>query len=138
MSTATLPTVGDLMAREVRRVRADAPAEAAWLTMRQAGIHHLIVVEGTELAGVISARDLGDERGEQRRRHRLVRDLMSDGVETIAPEASAADAAARLRGRGLGSLVVLREGAVCGILTVNDLLRVVERLGATGAAESDR
>lgn len=129
----TAPLVDALMSPDVRRVRADAPAEAAWLTMQQGGFHHLVVVEGTELVGVVSARDLGDERGAERRRHRLVRDLMSSPVETIEPSATAAEAAARLRGRGLGSLVVLRDGVVCGILTVNDLLGVLERMGAADA-----
>jgi len=128
--TSEMPTVEALMTRAVRRVRADAPAEAAWLTMQQGGFHHLIVVEGTELVGMLSARDLGEAHGAERRRHRLVRDLMSAPVETIGPEATVPEAAARLRGRGLGSLVVLRDGTVCGILTVNDLLGVVERMGA--------
>jgi len=131
MSTANPTPVSQLMTATVQRVRADAPAEAAWLTMQQAGIHHLLVTEGDELAGIISARDLGDERGAERRRHRLVRDLMSAPVQTIAPTATAAEAAGRLRNRGLSALVVTTGDQVVGILTVNDLLALVE--GPTGA-----
>ena len=53
---------------------------------------------------------------------------MTSDVVHIGPDATAADAAALLRNRGLSSLVVLEDGAVCGILTVNDLLALLEQV----------
>jgi CBS domain-containing protein len=58
-----------------------------------------------------------------------VRDLMVQQVETLAPDATVAEAAARLRGgagAGAGnmpSLLVMESGKVLGIVTLSDILR---------------
>ena len=55
----------------------------------------------------------------------LVRDLMSTPAVTAGPTESLAGAAARMRSAGTGSVVVVAEGKVVGILTERDLLRAV-------------
>lgn len=46
-------------------------------------------------------------------------------VETIAPDATVADAASRMQARHVSALVVLDDGALAGILTERDLLQVL-------------
>jgi CBS domain-containing protein/acyl dehydratase len=53
-----------------------------------------------------------------------VREIMTDTVETIPPDASVTDAAARLQDTGIGSLVVVDDEPV-GIVTREDLLGVL-------------
>lgn len=126
MSDPAPARVADWMSPDVQRVRADAPADAAHVRMRERGVHHLVVVEGGRVTGIVSARDIGGDDDDDQRRHRLVRDFMTAAVETIDAGASVAEAAGRLRNRELSSLVVTSGEEIVGILTVNDLLRLVE------------
>jgi signal-transduction protein with cAMP-binding, CBS, and nucleotidyltransferase domain len=48
--------VQDVMTRNVKTVSAAATADEAWSLMRMKRIHHLVVLEGREIAGVVSAR----------------------------------------------------------------------------------
>ncbi|MBL8841688.1 MAG: CBS domain-containing protein [Planctomycetes bacterium] len=50
-----------------------------------------------------------------------VRDLMTSPVFTIEPDAPAQTARERMRGRDLHHLVVVRQGAPCGVLSARDL-----------------
>jgi acyl dehydratase/CBS domain-containing protein len=54
-----------------------------------------------------------------------VSEVMSDTVETIVPDAVITDVATRLRGAGIGSLVVVRDGRPVGIVTREDLVGVI-------------
>ena len=49
----------DIMETAVETVEATAPAESAWQSMRLRRIHHLVVLNGRTVTGVISDRDLG-------------------------------------------------------------------------------
>ena len=51
-----------------------------------------------------------------------LRDLMTSTVYTIGSEQSIVNAAAHMRELGVGSLVVIREGSVEGILTTWDMI----------------
>jgi signal-transduction protein with cAMP-binding, CBS, and nucleotidyltransferase domain len=52
----------------------------------------------------------------------LVQDLMTTTVVTIPPEASIDDAARQMAGLGVGSLVVVDDDSVVGIVTDRDLV----------------
>jgi acyl dehydratase/CBS domain-containing protein len=54
-----------------------------------------------------------------------VSEVMSDTVETVVPDAVITDVATRLRGAGIGSLVVVRDGRPVGIVTREDLVGVI-------------
>lgn len=57
-----------------------------------------------------------------------VGDLLSDkGTEvfSIAPEASVSEAVSLLAEKGIGSLLVMQEGSLCGIVTERDYARKV-------------
>jgi len=119
--------VQDVMTRKVKTVSAATHADEAWALMRMKGIHHLVVLEGRDIAGVISDRDLGGPHGGTVRDTRLVSELMTENVTTIEPEMPIRKAANLLRGRAVGCLVVVQDGRVKGIVTTADLLELIGR-----------
>jgi CBS domain-containing protein len=54
-----------------------------------------------------------------------VRDLMAHSVVTVDPRESLTGAAAQMRASRIGSLVVLADGEITGIITERDLMRAI-------------
>jgi acetoin utilization protein AcuB len=122
--------VQDVMTRGVETIDDQSSAESAFFSMRAKGIHHLVVKKGSVLVGVISQRDLGLAEQDEFRQTRRVSDLMKSHVVTVGPEASVRQAANLMRGRSIGCLPVVQEGArkkLVGIVTVSDLLELLGR-----------
>ena len=115
--------VSEIMTAGVQTVRPGAPAAAARERMRSKAIHHLLVKEGTEIVGVLSARDLarGKRTGTAAKRI-VVADFMTTRVVTVGPDTSVHKAANLMRGHSIGCLIVLDEGEAIGIVTLADLL----------------
>ena len=78
--------VAEVMTKEVLMVPPTMPAAEAWDLMRGRRIHHLVVAVGSEVKGVISARDTGGRSGGSLRVGRSVADLMTTPVVTVAPD----------------------------------------------------
>jgi CBS domain-containing protein len=112
----------EIMRTEVRTIDADAEARAAWRRMWQHRIRHLVVTKGGRVAGVISQRDLGGPHGESIRRGRTVRELMSRDMVSASPRTTLRQAANLMRGRMVGSLPVLENDRLVGIVTATDVL----------------
>jgi acetoin utilization protein AcuB len=119
----------DIMSTEVKTIAPNASVGEARTLMDTAGVHHLIVVEGGQVVGVLSARDLGGRasngRGEGDRAR--VESIMSPHVVSMAPDATIRQAANRLRGRGIGCLAVMDGPKLRGIVTTTDLLELIGR-----------
>lgn len=130
--------IQDVMTRNVTTVSAAATADEAWTLMRMKRIHHLVVLEGADVVGLISERDLGGRHGATVRDARLVSELMTANVITIEPETTVRKAANLLCGRSIGSLVVVRDRRVVGIITTADLLELVGRGTERPVVESRR
>ncbi|HET6579447.1 MAG TPA: CBS domain-containing protein [Gemmatimonadales bacterium] len=120
--------LGELMTAKVVTIRAEEPASRAWSRMRDRRIHHLVVVDGERVVGVLSDRDLGGPDGAARRRGRLVRELMSRPVASATPATTLRQAAGLMRAGPIGSLPVLDDGRLVGIVTATDVL---DELGRT-------
>jgi acetoin utilization protein AcuB len=129
--------VQDVMTRGVKTVPVAATGDEAWALMRMKRIHHLVVMNGDEMVGVISDRDMGGRGGAAVRKGRLVRELMTEGVITIAPDAPVRKAANLLRGRSIGCLVVTDHDRIVGIITTADLLDLIGR-GVERSVETSR
>jgi hypothetical protein len=98
--------------------------------MRQQRIRHLVVLEGTRLVGVVSERDLGGTTRAASGRVLAVRDVMTPDPVSASPATTLRQAANLMRGRTIGSLVVVDNDRVAGIVTTTDLLDQLGR-GAT-------
>jgi len=114
--------LGELMQQRVVTIDSHESASAAWSQMKRNRIRHLVVTSDGDLAGVISERDLGGRHGEEARRNRSVEDLMSPRVVSGTPGMTLREAANLMRGRVIGSLPVLEDGNLVGIVTATDVL----------------
>ena len=115
--------VYEVMSRAVETVKPAVHATEAKTRMRQKKIHHLVVTEGSELQGIVSERDLGGPKLPKVLGKWTVEDLMTSPVITVTTRTPIRRAAALMRGRSIGSLIVTSaNGKVAGIVTVADLL----------------
>ena len=121
--------MSEIMSTPVASIDAAASGETAWNEMRLRNAHHLVVLSGREVIGVVSSRDV------EHRRDRLVAELMSRDVVTADPKMTVRQAANQLRGRYIGCLPIVDRGKLVGIVTVSDLL---ELLGRGAVAPSPR
>jgi acetoin utilization protein AcuB len=134
-----MTTVNQCMTGSVVTVEPSTSLHYAVTLMVQNKIRHLPVVDGTgALCGIVTDRDV---------RHRLfapevfssigsvtverllsavrVGDVMSSPVVSVGPAAELQEAARLMADRKLGSLPVVAQGRVVGIVTETDVLRHV-------------
>jgi acetoin utilization protein AcuB len=130
--------VQDVMNEDVKTIAPTAGAEEAWNLMRLHGIRHLVVKSGSQVVGVLSDRDAGGRAGAALRMGQTVSDLMTAPAVTVEPATTVRQAANMMRGRSIGSLVVVKGARVAGIVTVADLLELVGRGLDRGMATSKR
>ncbi len=83
------------------------------------GVHHFPVVDGGKLVGIVCTCDLQDLEPEAK-----VLQVAWRHVVTLPPDGSLSDAARLMALQGVGSIVVVDEHGVCGIVTREDLVRV--------------
>ena len=130
--------IQDIMTTGVETIEPTATAETARERMKQARIHHLVVADGAQVVGVISARDLGGPRSRVALNGQSVSEMMADSVVHIEPDSSLREAANLMRGRSIGCLPVMKRGKLVGILTVTDILDVLGRGLFTPISTSQR
>jgi CBS domain-containing protein len=114
--------VQDVMTRKVLTIEGDESVERARAIMKKAGVHQL-VVRGRRgrVVGVIGTADLrAAPKGAG------VADFMSSKLLIVRPGTSLGSAAALMRANAVGSLPVLSGNRLVGIVTVSDMLDVVD------------
>ncbi len=115
--------VAEVMTTGVKTVRPETSAVDAWELMRQQGIHHLVVIRGSAVVGVLSDRDAGGRKGGRLRAESRVEDLMTSTVVTVKPGDTIRRVANLMRGRTIGCVPVVQGQRLKGIVTVTDLLQ---------------
>lgn len=120
--------VQDVMSTPVSTVDPGTTAEEAWQQMTAKGVHHLVVTDGPEVVGLLSARDLGGPRGAAVRRGHTVAELMSHKPVTVRLDTPVRRAANLMRGRSIGTVVATdAAGRLRGIVSTSDLLELLGR-----------
>lgn len=114
----------EIMRTGVVTLPAEAPEDEALERMRRARIHHLVILRGGVIAGVVSERDL-DATENRFRIRRTVGDVMTPALVTATERTTVREAANLMRGRTIGCLPVVRDGKLAGIVTVSDLLTLI-------------
>lgn len=126
--------VEEIMTRDVITVGPDIPVEEAIRLARERRIRHLPVVEGRNLVGIVSDRDLrGAVPPDDRRTGEpplVVRDVMHADVYTAHPLDPLDEAARQMYEHRIGCLPVVSGGQLVGIVSETDVLRtIVEMMG---------
>jgi len=123
----------------VGRVMSVSPVVVRWSTTlgeaveiaRQASIRHLPVVEGGDVVGIVSDRDLRRALGRGSVPDTLVEDIMTRDVATAPAEMPLCEAADLMCARSISSLPVVEARALVGIVTTVDLAcHCLERFGS--------
>ena len=128
-------TVTDVMNTNVYSVAPEISTEDARALMRRRRVHHLVVQNARgDWIGIVSAHDLAHRPAARHRRPIKVSDVMTRHVLTIDERASVDRAAFMMRGRSIGSLLVLRRGQIVGMITTANLLQQIGQ----GAARRSR
>ncbi|MCC6917340.1 CBS domain-containing protein [Nitrosomonas sp.] len=123
-----MTVVRDLMTPMPQTIGFDISVEKALVMMEKCTCHHLPVLEGGKLVGVLSDRDLSMARysSDNIKAEHLVKDMMTDTPVVIDPSAEISTAIQTMLDNKINSLIVRAEGnQPWGILTSTDLLRYV-------------
>ena len=131
--------VRDIMTTEVVTVGADETLEEAEQIMRAGRIHHLPVMRGEHMVGVVTQADVLRAQVSQFAEFSPTEELdmmssipvtmiMSDAVDSVDPDTSAMEAARILRRHKYGCLPVLdAHDKVVGIVTEGDFVSLAIR-----------
>lgn len=118
--------LGDVVGRGVVALRPEDSIAVAQHRLASQRLHHLPVVSGDSLVGLVSDRDvlrILSENGE-RAQATTVADVMTREPIHVRSDADAAEAARLLVEHGLDCLAVVGEGGhFAGVVTTSDLLR---------------
>jgi len=104
--------------------------------MKMKRIRHLPVVEEGRLVGILTQRDLfhaalstalnfGEKAQKEFLKTVVVKEVMTEEVRTIGPDADVKEAAGLLIEHRIGCLPVVDKGKLVGIVSETDLLRAI-------------
>lgn len=126
----SIPTVQRYMTTGVLTVQQDATLEHAVSLMKDNQVRHLPVLEGEQLVGLLTQRDVAmaanlngvDPRVEP------VKSAMSPNVLTVSPDSPLDQVALEMAEDKYGSVVVTQHDKVVGVVTTVDICRALGEL----------
>jgi acetoin utilization protein AcuB len=133
-------TIQSIMSRPAVTIGLDQTIEDARVMLQVNHFHHLVVVEGEAVVGVVSDRDvlrnvspfvgkLAERPADVASLHRRIHQVMTRHPMTVRPTTLAEDAARLMLDRGVSCLpVVDARGGCVGIVTIRDVARWAVRL----------
>lgn len=145
--TAATYTVRHCMQPNVMTVQPADSASVAIQKMVAAAVQHVPVVEGHQLVGIISDRDVRRSLGvsttginrldyepSQNELSTRVNEIMTANPTTIDPDARMSKAADLMLANRFSALLVLSDRTLAGIVTETDIMRLVRSLVMTTVA----
>ncbi|MEV4399301.1 CBS domain-containing protein [Nonomuraea sp. NPDC049607] len=124
----SLTTAGQVMSRVLVAVEPQESPLMAWELMRRAGVHHLPVVDGGHLLGILTREQLAASwsGGPQEQAGREVRELLG-GVRTprVGPGTPLGRVAAVMLDADVDAVPVLSDDGLVGLITARDVLAAV-------------
>lgn len=126
--------VRELMQPDVKTVRSDAPVNEALVTISDAHISALPVVDAAgRMVGVISSTDILTSEAETRNAHErqmlledtLVQEIMTVSPLTVSPEADVREAAQHMLYAEVHRLFVTSGDRLVGVISTTDVVRAV-------------
>jgi CBS domain-containing protein len=128
--------VRELMTTNVETIARNDELTIADDIMKMKRLRHLPVLEEGRLVGILTQRDLfhaalstalnfGEKAQKEFLKTVVVKEVMTDDVRTIGPEADVKEAARLLIEHRIGCLPVVENGKLVGLVSETDLLRVI-------------
>jgi CBS domain-containing protein len=125
--------VKDIMVRDVATLDVEDELSLANDIMKLGRIRHLPVLEGKQLVGILSERDLfrsslgkalGQEPAKTRDVMKAIRiqDIMIKNLITISPEADIKEAVQLMLKHKIGCVPVVAHGELLGLITETDIM----------------
>ena len=119
-----MPTVKDLMTKDVLTIDANKTVIEAATLMSQNDIGDLVVMENNTPVGIVTERDfvrrvLAVGKSTTTR----ISEVMSTPLRVIDPEAPIKEAARRMVNKGIRRLAVIENNKLVGIITATDFAR---------------
>ncbi|MGE0815255.1 MAG: CBS domain-containing protein [Vicinamibacterales bacterium] len=122
-------TVGDVMTSQLTVIGEDAPLRQARSVMVDHDIHHLPVVRGGVLVGILSDRDvkraLDPDLGLPPEDELFVRDACEFEPYSVAPATPLAEVLRAMASSRVDAALVAHDGRLAGILTASDACRLL-------------
>ena len=119
-----MPVIANHMTRELLRASPDESIAEAAQHMVGRGVGAVIVMDGERLDGILTERDILKAVAMGLIENARVRDWMTTNPETIEASDTTEHAASLMIHGGFRHLPVLDGGAVVGIISIRDLMRV--------------
>ena len=123
-------TAGSILAKKGRVVHSIGPGEsvyAAVAKLSEAHVGALLVLEGSQLVGVISERDYTRELVLKGRSSKTTRvdEIMSAPAVSVEPSTPLAECMRVVTERRVRHLPVIEAGQVVGVISIGDLVRTI-------------
>lgn len=123
----TIRLLLDKKGRDVWSVPPDATVYDALRLLDERDIGALLVIQGEELAGIISERDYARKvalKGKTSMKT-PVREIMTDKVVVVGPERTIEQALAIMTERRLRHLPVMEDDQIIGVVSIGDLVKEI-------------
>lgn len=114
----------DIMSSPVKTISGDISMEEAGKIMLRYGHTGMPVVDGDQMVGVISRRDVGKARTHDLA-HAPVKGFMTSGVFAVNPNTTVSEIQKLMVEYDIGRLPVVEDGRLCGIVSRTDILRTL-------------
>ena len=125
--TGSIESILHQKSGEVWSVGPNATVYDAVALMAEKNIGALVVVENGQLVGIVSERDYTRKvmlRG-KRSRETLVSEIMSTQLTTVDPKQGVDDCLRFMTEKRVRHLPVVKEGEICGVISIGDLVKHV-------------
>jgi acetoin utilization protein AcuB len=117
----------DIMNRSVETISPKDSLVVANELMWRKRFHHLVVMDGQQVVGVLSDTDLGGDQEQQIPDNQRVQDVMSANTVVADPQMTVDRAINIFRERNMHCLPVLENGRLVGIVTATDIIKLAKR-----------
>ncbi len=120
-------TVADIMSRPVVTVSPDDKMTEAAATMRERRVGSVVAVEGTRPLGILTERDLIKfTAAGANTSAATVAEWMTASPDSVGPDVDVSTAFASLSEHGYRHIPVVDDGALVGIVSMRDLMRIAQ------------
>ena len=123
-------TVRELLDRKGGSAYTVSPSSTVYdalVLMARHNIGALVVVEGRQVAGVVSERDYARKviLIGKTSRDTVIREIMSSPAQTVSPQSTVAECLCYMTDNRIRHLPVIEEGDLVGIISIGDLVKFV-------------